>query len=357
MDEDFITRANIKRNEYLLKTEELFVANKNRWLADFAGCFRDTCVQIQKLQDELNLSVISHLDYTMLYNNFFNRRFISDIFVYGNRSYLDNSQRCIGSYDISFLFIFFDKLWDDLLVLKKRYVGKVTAKEITTFMLRTIPDFYSYFVNIARFAIAECIDKSPFVDIEKNEVFMVNVGGYMSKTETVYKERKNKDANKLAEWFSVQLWGKYIFGDYTDLDFSEKSFKYTDFRFAQFRRSTLNNTDFKGSSLIGANFRDTYMEGCRLDNCSIFEADFSNAILKNASFVNARAKVGLKDKNVWKFVGFLPACFRNADLTNVDFTGADITGADFTGAVLNGANFTGAILDNAIFDGCIGRAI
>jgi uncharacterized protein YjbI with pentapeptide repeats len=95
------------------------------------------------------------------------------------------------------------------------------------------------------------------------------------------------------------------------------------------------------------------MEGCHLDNSAIFEADFSNAILRNASFKNAKAKAGLINEKEWKFPGFLPTSFRNADLTDADFTGADLTGADFTGAVLRGTDFTNAVLANAIFDGCL----
>ena len=63
---------------------------------------------------------------------------------------------------------------------------------------------------------------------------------------------------------------------------------------------------------------------------------------------------GLTDKKKWKFVGFLPVSFRNANLTAADFTGADLTGADFSGAVLTNAVFTDAILENVNFDGCIG---
>jgi uncharacterized protein YjbI with pentapeptide repeats len=81
------------------------------------------------------------------------------------------------------------------------------------------------------------------------------------------------------------------------------------------------------------------MEGCRFDYCSLYQADFTGAALKNASFRKARGTAGLTDKNEWKFAGFLPISFRNADLTNADFTGADIKGADFTQSVMDGAKF------------------
>ena len=348
-NEDFSTRAAAIRNEYLLKTEGLFTANKSSYFNAFKTHFCQICSQIQQMQASSTLPPIQYLDYTMLYTNFINRIYTAEICVYNEKSYLDKNQRIIGAYDISYLFVYFDKLWDDLNSLKRRLAGQVQAKEITQFMMDTLPDFYSYLVNIARFAIAECLDQSPLADIEKNDTFMINVGDYMAKTETVYAEKKNKDANKLAEWFSEQLEKDYVFGDYSDLDFSQKSFTDTDFRYAQFRNCNLVESSLAGSSLIGANFRNANMQNCRLDYCSIYEADFTNAKLNNASFVNAYAKAGLLNDNEWKFVGFLPASFRNADLTNANFAGANLSGADFTGATLTNADFTAATVDKAIF--------
>jgi len=360
MDEDFINRANIKRNENLLKTEKLFTANSNDWLTAFAKHFQSVCAGIVKMQNDSSLPAISYMEYTMLYTNFIKRRYLAEIWIYDDKSYLDKNQCFIGSYDISFLFIYFDELWDKLISMRKRYVGKVTAREVKAYMIQALPDFYSYLINIARFAIIECIEGSPFADIKKTGQFMVNVGDYMAKTETVYHEQRNKDARQLTEWFNEQLLDKYIFGDYSALDFSQQVFFYTDFRYAQFSNSTLKKTVFDGSKLIGANFRKANMEGCSLAGCSIFEADFSHATLKNANFTNVRGKAGLADDKNWRFAGFLPVRFRNSNLTGADFSGADLSGADFSGAnltcvdfsnaVLDGVNFSGAVLDDAIFN-------
>ena len=86
-----------------------------------------------------------------------------------------------------------------------------------------------------------------------------------------------------------------------------------------------------------------------MNNCVIYEADFSYAKLKGASFVNALGGAGPLFSDVWWSVGYLPVSFRHADLTNADFTGANLAGADFTGAKLDGAIFTDAVLDGAIF--------
>ena len=351
MNPDFMHRAATWRNEALLKTEAVFSANKTSWFTCFAEHLQQTCTKIQELQDEADLPNITYLEYTMLFSNFMNHRYVADVLAYAKTSYLDKNQRLIDEYNLSFLFVYFDELWNKLLDERKRYIGKVTTQEIKSFMLQTLPDFFSYLANIARFSTAECVDKSPFVDITKDELFRINVGDYMAKTENVYTERKNKNADKLANWFSERLENKYTFEDFSGLDFSGHSFSFTEFRYSQFRSSCLNNVSFKGSALIGTSFRKAHMENCCLDNCAIYEADFSYAVLKNATFVNARGRAGLPNPEKWQHVGFLPVNFRYADLTNADFTGANLSGADFTGAKLVGTNFTDAVLDGAVFDG------
>jgi uncharacterized protein YjbI with pentapeptide repeats len=194
-----------------------------------------------------------------------------------------------------------------------------------------------------------------FTTINKNEKFIVEVGDYMALTENVYIEKKTKDAGALIEWFQENLPDEYTFGDYSNLDFPECNLQNLDFRYANFRKSTLKQTLLANSSFERACFRCADMEGCIMDNCCIHEADFSNTVLRNSSFINAKAKVGLIDDKEWQFVGFLPTSFRNSDLTGVDFTNADLTGADFSGAILTDTVFTDSVLDNAVFSNSAGQ--
>lgn len=350
MHEDFINIANTIKNESLLKTEALFVANRKTCLAVFAEHFKTICAEIQNMQEKSKMSAISYLEYTMLYTNFANRQYLAEIFAYDDEHYLDVGLRTVGTYDITFLFVYFEELWEKLLIVRKRFPGQITSQEVTSFMLESLPDFYSYLINIARFAIADCVDTEPFVSIIKGDIFMICVGEYMAKTELVFIENKNKDAKELTDWFLEELDEVYMCGDYSCLDFSAKSFDYNNYCYANFRGSSLINASLEGAMLVGTCFRNAHMEGCHLDKASINEADFSNAILKNASFINAHGRLGLPDEQNWWHVGFLPVSFRNADLTDANFKGADLTGADFSGAVLTGADFTDAIIINAIFD-------
>lgn len=351
MHSDFVNISKNMSNESLLKTETLFVTKKKSWFEAFASHFQSICADIVKLQNESTLPAISYMEYSLLYTNFINRKYIAEVLVYGDRRYLDKKQRIIGEYDISFLFIYFDELWNELLSTRKRYLGKVTASEIKSIMLKSLPFFYSYLVSIARFAIKDCINKKPFVDINKNDLFRVKVGDYMANAEIIYSESKYKDATTLAKWFLEKLENEYTFEDFSDLDFSGYTFDSTEFCFSQFRGSNLNSVSLESSVLIGANFCMASMENCCLENCSINEADFSFALLRNASFYNSNGQAGLANRAKWQRVRFLPVNFSYADLTNVDFRWSKLQEADFTGSILSGASFMGANLTGADFTG------
>ena len=366
MQKDFVKRANMMRTEYLLKTEALFLAERKGWFSDFGEHFKAVCARIRELQEASVLSAISYLEYTMLYVNFINRRYIAEVCVYGDENYLDEKQLVVDEYDVSFLFIYFDKLWDELLAMRKRYVGKVSARDVMSFMLEILPDFYSYLVSIARYAIVESVESESFIDIDRNETFKVNVGDYMASTEPVFVESKNKDAKSLSKRILRRIENENAYDDYSELDFTGQSFKYTEFRYSHFRRSCLNRVSLEGSILNGASFYKSKMENCCMDNSTIYEADFSYAVLRKASFVNAQGRAGLANEKEWSYDGFLPVRFRYADLTNADFSGANLVGADFTCAILSGAcfaganltdaDFSGAELDGADFTGAIGTA-
>ena len=362
MDTNFSDLASTTSNEYLLKAEAVFVSQKHKLLSDFAVYFQSVCNSIIGLQREGALSEISYLEFTLLYTSIVNRRYVAEVWVYGDDWYFDDSPRKIGEYDISFLFVQYNELWDSLLTARKRYIGKVTASEVKSYMMQVLPDFYSYFFNLVRFAIVDSVEKEPFIDIIRNNKFMINVGNYMANPEPVFIENKNKtniDNDSLIESDE----DNFNYKDFSGLDFSDYSLALFSFCYTQFRHSCLNNANFYLSDLIGASFRYACVEGCRFDNSDIHEADFSYALLKNSDFSCSNGSSGLPDTETWKHVGFFPVKFCHADLTNADFTEAELVGADFTGANLTGANFTDAviidaiftdaIMDGAIFDGAI----
>ena len=335
------------RNENLYRTYALFTEKKTEWFKAFTEHFKALCTDIVNMQNSSAIQSVSYLDYTMLYTNFINQRYTAEIWLYGDDWYCDKKQQIVGEYDLSFLFIYFDELWKKLLFLRKRFVGSVSAMEIKSLVLQSLPDFYSFFISIVRFAIRDSLDKKPFIDIIKNDDFRICVGDYMANTEMVFVESKKKDAEAKAISFEKQH--DFTFKDYSCLDFSGHSLTFLEFSYSHFNCSCFSNGTLEGSDLTGTNFRKAQMENCCFDDCSIYEADYSYAMLKKASFINVLGSAGFLNKKELQHVAFLPTSFRYAELTNSDFRCSDLTGADFTGAILCGADFTDAVLDGADF--------
>ena len=349
MPEDFKTQFDILCNESLLKTEALFGAQKTDFFSAFAKHFHSMCAETLNLQKDSAISPISRMEYTMLYSNFINRRYLASVFLYGDKTYCDDGQRLVGELDISQLFLFFDELWDKAFTERRKHVNKVSARDVNTCMFEALPSFFSYLVNVARFVVRDFLEKEPFDGIAKNDMFKFCVGDYMAKTEPVYIQNKYKDAVVLKEWFDSRRPYFNAQRDCSGLDLSGGSFEFAVLKYIQLRKADLKDVAFNNSSLVGADFYKAQMENCSLDFSSIYEADFSEAQLKGASFRFARGGAGLTDAKRWRHAGFYPVSFRGADLTNVDFHGAYLSGADFRCATLTGADFTEAVLDNAVF--------
>ena len=362
---EILKQAYALKQEYLLKTEELFAINSSTWIADFQEHFLKICKKVKTFSMK---NPIEHLQYIMLYSNFIDRNYTAEIWAFGKGWFSDKGQEYIDEYDISFFLVYFDKLWNELTLWNNSLDDKVSDQEITRFMMEALPNFYSYLKVIVRFAIVDCVDEKSFTDIVKNDKFTVRVGDYMAKQEPVFTQKKNKNADTLADWFSERLETKYVFEDCSDLDFSSRDFSNTVFRFVQFRRTVLKNANLKSCLLMGAIFYNAQLEDCCFDYCSLYQTVFTRAMLKNASFKMAQAAAGLEDPKVWKQVGFVPANFNNANLTKTNFKGANFHGASFKNAVMadsylrygnfsnadfSGADLSEADLSNANFEGAI----
>ena len=349
MNKKFEITFNILSKRNLSKTKKLFIAERKKFLSLFEENFCDMCAEIVKLQNKSIVSAISRMEYTMLNTNFIERNYIAEIWIYDDYRYCDKKQRTVGHVDISSLFVCFDELWERVISERKRFVNKVSSNDITECMLKALPVYYAYLNDIIHSAIASCLDKKSFTDIIKNDLFRINVGDYMAKTEVMYSFNKNKDVNSLAKLIEEKNYYSFAAEDCSDLDFSGCSFTRPKLKYGHFRNSVLNDAKFYNATLTGANFRDTQMERSVLDYSFIYDADFSYANLKYASFRYALGFNNMLYSESLKLVSCFPVSFCYTDLTNVNFQKADLTGADFNNANLTNTNFVGAKLDNSDF--------
>ena len=339
MDTHFLNRAETLLNEKLFETEVLFRKDFSSMSKNFKDNFKEICIEIVSLQEAENLGDIAYIEYTLLRSNIMDKNYTAEIRVYGKEWFMCKNQRVVGQLDISILFQNFDRLWLDLLTMRKQYIGKISSIDVSEFIMDVAPKFYSYVISLCRFSILDCIEQSCFKKLKKTSDFSINVGEYMAQTEPIYKENSEKDRNNLLRWFSENLSYEYCFEDFSRLDFSNENFMNIDFRYSDLRNAELTNSNFMYANLIGARFCGAELENAHFSYSILHEADFSNANLRNAKFRYSMANEGLLDKEVWKRVGFFKVSFRKANLQNADFTGANLIGADFTEAVLDGAKF------------------
>lgn len=339
MEKEFQTYAGNIKNQILFQWEDVFQANQEQFISRFREHFNQICREIVRLQKSGGLPELSYLEYTLLYTNFLERNYAAQVRVYGEDWYLDPNQKAVGTFDVSFLFEPFTELWDKLLTARKGYAGEVSSADVAELVIAALPCFYAYVVTTARRAILTCVEGEAYGELKRADEFEINIGEYMGHTEAVYKEKRNKDREEYADWFRQRLELRYTFEDLTGMDFSGEDLSEIDFRYSDLRNTVLRNTDFQDSMLFGTRFCNAVMEGADLRYCMLYEADFTGADLKHASFVRAVGDAGIQEREEWLIPGYQGVSFRNADLRNADFTKASFRGADFTGAILEGAVF------------------
>ena len=316
--EHFTERANALLNEKLFKTEDMFLGEFPRLQKQFRENFAQVCEEIIKLQKNEDFGDVAYIGYTMLRTNLINKEYVSEVCIYGENWYLGKNQRAVGRLDIAVLFKYFDELWQELIAVRKNYVGKVSAQEVTAFIMQeAAPKFYSYVTVLGRFSILDCIGQNYFGEIKKSPRFEINSGEYMAQTEAVYKENTEKDRAEILSWFADRLEYEYCFEDFSGLDFSGEDFERIDCRYADFRNAVLKDTDFTYANLIGARFCGADLENADFSYALIYEADFSGANLKNANLehalsVDSENKKEDQKEAEWKRPRFMPVNFTGA---------------------------------------------
>ena len=335
----FLQQAEALLNEKLFKTEELFRREFLSLSTEFKESFNQMCSSIVGLQESGHLDEVAYVEYTLLCTNIINKIYIAEIFVYGEKWYFCNNQRTVGQFDISMLFRYFDELWTELLMLRKRFVGKVSSLDVSGFMMDSASKFYAYVISLCRFSIYESVEDGIFKSIKRTPRFQISLGEYMAHTEVVYKENLEKDKLECLKWFDDRLAYEYCFEDFSGLDFSNEYLASIDLRYSDLRNTVLTNVNFSNSNLIGVRFCGADLEGVDFSNSILYEADFIGANLQNAKFSYAHANFGLPNYEDWKHVGFFGVNFRKADLRGADLSNANFAGADFTDAMVDGAKF------------------
>ena len=121
--------------------------------------------------------------------------------------------------------------------------------------------------------------------------------------------------------------------DFTNVNLEKANLQKTGLWATKLTDANLRDTDFRNAELVGTNLSKSTASFANFSRAIIrrhnydqidFCTDFSRAILRGATFRDARIE---------------EAKFRKANLVNTDFSGALVIACDFTGADLTGAKW------------------
>lgn len=349
MDQEFLDYLNQSANSKLYEMDQYFFYYREDYIPAFQDNFKSICEKISELQAAGDLDEIAYLEYTMLYTNISQKKYIAEIRVYDDMWYLDKQQKIVGTMDISEYFVKMEELKEELLKERKRYKKRISKTEIMEQLTPYFYSFYKYFAATCRFGILDCIELPEFQSIRRMDKFEINVGNYMADTEPIYKENKDKDAEDMLIWFRDREEFEYAFEDFVGLDFSNEDLSEIDFRYADLRKTNLKHTNLQDALLISTRFCEADLEHADLKYTSLYEADFTGANLEGVDFAYAEGDSELYFDEIWDSVCYRGVCFANANLRNANFLHASFQGADFQGADLTGSIWNNEQIKNLKF--------
>lgn len=328
------TELKLLRNDILLLLEEKFQSEKEKLADEFLKCFNNICEKIVELQQEGTIEEIQFMTITILRTRIKDKNYKFPIKVCNSLWWLDENHCDVGEYDGSFVFEFYEKMYEELGKEIRQYVGRTIKQDTYTLLSDEIINFLHYVAKIAKYKILEATSTEIYKKIEKCSTFEIHIGEYFGFTEIIFKEDLERDIEDIKIKIGEKKREVLCFCDLKDLNLENMDLVDSDFRSTDLRRSILKDSDIRYSILAGGIFNDCNLENANLSYSVLNETSFKNANCKKAKFKNIIGYAGLEDNSYWDMVGYYPLNFTNADLQESDFSGADIRGAIFTGANL-----------------------
>ncbi len=313
----------------------------------FISSFKKTCEEIKKLEETQEFKV-GFLMYNLLRTQVMQHQYNYRIYVYDENWYLKDGIY-IGELDVSFIYKYYEEMWQELLKCSKKYVLKIGVLDVEHIMLEQLQYFHKYVVGLMQFSLLDALEIEEYIALNKADVFQIQTGEFFEPCDPIHIEAQEKDSFQLKKFIEKNEKGAYYFQDFRGLEMDELMCNGSDLRYADFRESQLNRSSMMCSLLIGTKFKGCQMKEANLSVSMICEANFENADLSNANFQQAVAFVGKNEANAWKQVGFTPTSFKNSNLTQANFQGATLSSVDFTGANLTHTNFQDATLYGSQF--------
>lgn len=281
-------------SEILSQLDSEYEKNSQKWKQEFldvADAILKKLPQAAKTMGEPPC----YLMFQLLRTEAVHRKFQYQIIIYGEQYFLEE-ELLLGEWNPSFVYSFYDVLWERLLLAYPKYIMKLSEADVESVMMDVLPCFEAFMVRLMCDARNEMIGLKSYQAAPKGREFMVQCGEYFEVCKPVHREVKEKEERKLLKAIQKKKDPEtYKFRDYRNMDFSDYEYIRYDFI----------GTDFTGSRFERVHMNLVKLKWARMNDCDLTEA-----------------------------------VFENCNMEEVDFTGAKVTGTVFRNTFLTGAVFT-----------------
>ena len=315
----------------------------------------DGYIQLYKKINSTKKDPICFINAELLRTGVYSREYDLLISAYDKEWFFDKSPVYV-SLNLKELFRYLDEFEEGMKLKVKRYVGAVSHVDVVVFKQEALEKYLHFITHIAREAVNRSIEGEAFKSLNRNEILNFYSGEYKGKFSLIKRvDDSFKDEVKIREEFESPDKDKRPEKDSSHSDFKGLNLKDMDFRFynlsySSFRGLKLTGSNLSGCSLCGCDFRESNLEEATITYSLICDGNFEGANLKKARFKKSIGEITGPEFEKQYIMGLFGTNFKNANLTETDFSECTLKGSDFRGGIFNNTIFKDADLKDAKFD-------
>lgn len=258
-ENEVIPRLNQIKNQIEKELEERSMDLKEQFLLGF----KKVCKNVEKYCSDEEYEAY-YLVFHLLRTRIIEHNYQYEVRIYNQEWYLEEGIY-VGEFNVEFIYHHYEKLWNQLIRERLKYVRKINEADIHFIMLETIGEFHPYIIRFLREHIMAVIHTEEYISLTKGNRFVIKTGEYLEIGDFVFVEEKYKDYTKLVEWLDQQKEGEeYTFEDLSGIALKDKQYTNLDLRYVNFSNARFENVTFRKCKL----------EGVRFDGCDMDEVEF-----------------------------------------------------------------------------------
>lgn len=332
-------------------TTKYIEENRKELTTIFIENFRTLCKKIKAMQDDGKKAKIAYITYSFDVENLLKLSREYTVQAYGTEWFYEESEECKITYDVNWLYNFLDGMYNKLLEISKKYVGKINSADMDKVWTDGIKSCDVRLLEFAKKAIKEAVETDEFKAIDKEEVLEIRLGQHKGYNEIIHKiDTRVKDSKEIKEWLESGE-KSYSFSIVQNLDLSDGDYKGITCQNTDFSGSNLSNSNFEEASLIESIFFKSVIDKTNFNKARLAEANFSFTIIKNSSYIESNLIMADFTSSEFISCDLSNSKLYNANFSNCIFSDSNLSMVKFGRANLENANLSGIILRNAEFSG------